>query len=309
MNTNAIQKSIVLNGAAGSGKSLLARELSKTLGYPVISTDTFRHLPSQKYWNDFDLLPQERKKLELEKLRNAFFNGSTPLHIVENELKKMRESLPNVRNYEQMGFDPNVSQIIDRQFGKVAWHFYQKQFETALFEEIVENITTPVVLDLGGGMGISLDKDYKKLEEMARNVDEKKFKAIFPMRAEIGFDKIKSLLDNFPNVVYLELPNDFFHLQKASKDPLNKIFLSTHQYEETATQTVKAEMLFDENGKVNWTGVFDCVNLILSKCKNITPLPQEKLQYDLDLIDAELKSQKENNTIKDTPTTNNGIGK
>ena len=44
MNKEALQKSIVLNGPVGSGKSLLARELSSRLGYPIVSTDMLRHL-------------------------------------------------------------------------------------------------------------------------------------------------------------------------------------------------------------------------------------------------------------------------
>ena len=141
MNKEALQKSIVLNGPVGSGKSLLARELSSRLGYPIVSTDMLRHLVTSE---------------NLESHHPDY-------------LRQLREFLPNVRNYSQMGFKPKVSAYIEKKFGKTAWHFYQKQFETLLLKEIVENIECPVILDLGGGMGISLDENYKKLDMLSSN--------------------------------------------------------------------------------------------------------------------------------------------
>ena len=105
-----------------------------------------------------------------------------------------------------MGFKQKVSTYIEKKFGKTAWHFYQKQFETLLLKEIVENIECPVILDLGGGMGISLDENYKKLEQLGRKIDNELFEKEFPHLDMIGFDKIKSLLLNFENIVNLQIP-------------------------------------------------------------------------------------------------------
>ena len=243
--TEILEKSIILNGPIGSGKSLLSRILARKLGYHVISTDSFRHLPSKKYFQSKsfeDLTEQDKTSLQL------------------------RQHLPNLPNYQELGFNPQTSEMIMRRFGAVAWHFYQKQFETKLLSEMFSQLQTPSIIDLGGGMGISLDRDYKYLEEKARAINPNLFNECFPLKNYIGFDKIKKLLGQFKNVVYLKLPNNYSeNMKKASQDKLNPIFLSTGQYQETATQTISVQNLICQN-QPNWDRAEKLADEIISNC-------------------------------------------
>lgn len=268
MNKEALQKSIVLNGPVGSGKSLLARELSHTLGYPIISTDFFRNLPSKTFLDNLAHLRPDAKKAELTKLRDFFFHSKDiDLAEVEERLKNARSLLPYVRNYSQMGFSGKISKFCNDNYGQIAWHFYHKQFENILLQEIIENITTPVILDLGGGVGISLDRDYQKLKKDVSIEHQQEFSSHFRLD-QIGFDKTKILLSNFSNIVYLKLPTDFSNMTKAYENKLNNIFISTHQYEETASQIINVETMIEKDSP-NWSVVRENTNAIISNCINI----------------------------------------
>ncbi len=239
-------KSIIINGPIGSGKGIISKALAKKLNMPVISTDVFRFLPEKEYF-----------------INKGFEN----LTDKEKALLEYRKLLPNLPNYEQLGFNQKFDNMIAKQFGLVAWHFYQKQFETKLLTEIFKQLKTPSIIDLGGGMGISLDKDYERFEEKARNLDENLFNKCFPLKRYVGFDKIKGLLSQFDNVVYLQLPSNYQdYMEKAASDRLNPVFISTGQYQETATQTISVRNLIFLN-QVNWNRVDKLTDEIISNCQ------------------------------------------
>ncbi len=250
--TEIFEKSIILNGPIGSGKSLLSRILAKKLGYPVISTDAFRHLPSKKYFQNkaFEDLNEEEK---------AFY--------------RLRQLLPNVANYSEMGFNQKVDEIIYKNFGIVAWHFYQKQFETKLLSEIFSQLQTPSIIDLGGGMGISLDRDYEYLKDKAFELSPESFDKYFPMKEYIGFSKIKKLLGDFKNVVYLELPNNYHDYMEKARNVLNPIFMSTKQYKMTATQSVSVKNLIYQS-QPNWQRAEKLTDEIISN-SGLNPVKQD----------------------------------
>lgn len=247
-----LEKSIILNGPIGSGKSLLSRILAKKLGYPVISADAFRHLPSKKYFQNkaFEDLNEEEK---------AFY--------------RLRKLLPNVPNYSEMGFNQNIDEIIYKNFGIVAWHFYQKQFETKLLSEIFSQLQTPSIIDLGGGMGISLDRDYEYLKDKAFELSPESFDKYFPMKEYIGFRKIQDLLEKFKNVIYLELPNNYQDYMDKACNILNPIFMSTKQYKMTATQTISVKNLIYQT-QPNWNRAEKLADEIILN-SGLEPVKQE----------------------------------
>ncbi len=250
--TEILEKSIILNGPIGSGKSLLSRILAKKLGYPVISTDAFRHLPSKKYF-------QNKAIEDLNEEEKAFY--------------RLRQLLPNVPNYSEMGFNQKVDEIIYKNFGIVAWHFYQKQFETKLLSEIFSQLQTPSIIDLGGGMGISLDRDYEYLKDKAFELSPESFDKYFPLKEYIGFSKIKKLLGAFKNVVYLELPNNYHDYMDKARNILNPIFLSTNQYKMTATQSVSVKNLIYQS-QPNWQRAENLTDEIISN-SGLNPVKQD----------------------------------
>ena len=255
--TEILEKSIILNGPIGSGKSLLSRILAKKLGYPVISTDAFRHLPSKKYF-------QNKAIEDLNEEEKAFY--------------RLRQLLPNVPNYSEMGFNQKVDEIIYKNFGIVAWHFYQKQFETKLLSEIFSQLQTPSIIDLGGGMGISLDRDYEYLKDKAFELSPESFDKYFPLKEYIGFSKIKKLLGAFKNVVYLELPNNYHDYMDKARNILNPIFLSTNQYKMTATQSVSVKNLIYQS-QPNWQRAENLTDEIISNsCLNPVKQDVEKIK-------------------------------
>lgn len=230
-----LEKSIVMNGPVGSGKSLLSSQLSKMTGMPVISADLCRHLPS------------------IEKLNSTDISSLNPTELSRfQQQSELRKILPNLETYSTWGFRKAISCKMREKYGPVAWHFYQKQFETRLFLELVEKLNQPVILDLGGGMGISMDKHYNFLETIAKKKNPEMFEKIFPLKDFIGFDKIKKIMEKFENVVCLQLPSNYkSYMDKAKNEPLNFFTMSTGQYQQTATIPVDVSYLYNKN-KPNW---------------------------------------------------------
>lgn len=251
---NVAANSVVLIGPAGVGKSTIARELSAAKNMPVVTLDLLRHCPSsveeiEKRKANFEAQieviketinagSQERLSDELIKEYGHLKNGVSDCE----ELMRLRKMFPNVPNYEQMGFKGEVSRLLDDNFGKVAWHFYQKQFENRLLKAVMEQATEPFIFDLGGGMAVSLDRDYVNLAKKFKELNAEEFEKNFNL-SEIGFSHIQNILGQFSHVISLELPKDYAYRDtRSAKDELNPVFMSTGQYDELAT---------DERHKIN----------------------------------------------------------
>ncbi len=266
-------KSIVLIGPVGAGKTIIARRLGDRLRLPVISTDILRRCPMteqeiqknkeecEKRINAINTLfiksgDEEEKKLaasELKKLKVCLWENSTQ--------SIYRLLLPNVQNYEAMGFKKEISSALREKFGDVAWHFYQKRFEIELLQQIAENLDEPCILDLGGGIPISLDLDYEVIADEFKKKDKKRFLQNFNMK-KIGFDKVKKALKPFRHVYELQLPEDYKEtMTKAGQNPLNEIFLSTKQYHQLSTKTVNVGGLI-KGEEVDNEKLIDIVNAI-----------------------------------------------
>ena len=156
--------------------------------------------------------------------------------------------------YAKHGFDKNISQEIEKKYGPIGWHCYQKQFELELLKYLTSNLKQPVILDLGAGMAISLDKDYAKIKEKMHHEDKALYERCFKEKHSCDFKDIKKTLSKFDNVVYLQLPKDYKRkMEKAAQDRLNGAFLSTKQYEQLSTLLVDVDGLVEgkeKNSKV-----------------------------------------------------------
>ena len=252
-NKDVFENSIVLIGPVGAGKSLLSSKLGERTGKPVITTDLLRHCPKSMEEIDARKDYIDRRIQELEILEGSSTDKKIQEDLVRlrneswvcSRQKEMRALLPNVPNYEELGFDGRVSNYA-RDLGMVEWHFYQKQFENQLLKAIVENLKVPAIIDMGGGMAISLDDEYEDIAYDLQAFNPVMFQRYVNMD-NIGFNHIQNALAPFKNVVELVLPEDYKEsMEKASLDKLNDKFISSGQYAKLATKHVSVEGLISE---------------------------------------------------------------
>lgn len=233
MKKDVLQKSIILSGPAGAGKSLLAEELSKRMGYPVVCTDLLRNFPTDE---------------ELQAKKYANLTGKAALET------KRQAQLWQVLNDQQMkglqhfylrrGYSPTIAKQMDQMYGALGWHYYQKFYETELLKNVIAQLKKPVILDLGAGMTICLEKEYAKIKDDLLKQDPNFFKLAFPNDDKINLWNIQKLLRDFRNVVYLKLPDDYKDkMVMAAGDILNKHFLASGQYEFTKHFTINVDGL------------------------------------------------------------------
>ena len=235
---SVFKDSIVLIGPVGAGKSLLAQELSLATGLPVISSDRLRHLIGFSQIKNMDI-----SKLDVKQQQE--FDELLKLWDLLLKVGFSEKKLSNF--YSKHGFRKELSQEIEKKYGPIGWHFYQKQFELELLRYITSKLKQPVILDFGAGMTISLDKDYQKISQIMAREDKNLYAACFKI---FSFKDIKREVGKFQNVVYLQLPRDYkAKMDKASKDKLNDIFLSTKQYEELSKKTINVDGLINGSEK------------------------------------------------------------
>lgn len=275
MNQNVLNRSIVLIGPVGAGKSLISSELSKVSGMPVITTDLLRHCP-----RSIDEIQnrQARIRARINELSGAWHKTTDvdARRAIEQELNhfrnedwvcdrqiEMRNLLPNLPNYEDMGFNGEVSTYA-RSLGELAWSFYQKQFENQMLAGIMEQLSTPAILDMGGGMAISLDDDFAVLAEQLYEKSPQLFEKYIDMNW-IGFDHVKREISKCPNVVNLVLPTNYASMDKANGNQnINNRFIASGQYEQLATMNIPVEGLVAGNS-VNRDRLGQIVNTIQSQ--------------------------------------------
>lgn len=226
-----LEKSIILNGPIGSGKTLISCELERITGMKCIHLDTMRFLQSAELYSwEIDNETDER---ELKK---------------EKFLLSVRRSFPKIRNYMDFGYNSKIANQYKRRFGKVGECVYMKQFDTMLLEEVYKKIKEPCIIDMGGTMGIALeDKCKNLLKILAKEDPDLVYENInFDF---MGFDRILDFLSKFKNVIELRLPDGFGSLKtKSAKCELNRLLIASGEYSRTATATV------DVSGLVTYDG-------------------------------------------------------
>lgn len=258
MNQNIYKESIVVIGPVGVGKTTVSTRLGEVNRMPVIITDLLKHCPK-------DLggvyLKRSQVRSRINELKDELeYNPSCDKYKITKELRQlnndmwvmdkqveMRLLLPNVKNFADFGFKPEVSVYLREKFGDVAWHYYQKQFEVKFMQDLINNLPKPCVIDMGGGLPISLDEEYEKLDKEFRSIDEKLYLENFDLEG-VNFEAIKTMLEPFKNVIELQLPTDYKNFDsRASHDPLNDVYLATSQYGDLAKKSINVGGLFSEN--------------------------------------------------------------
>ena len=250
------EKSILITGAVGVGKTTVANKLGELTNMPVVPLDLLRHCP------------MTIAEIERNRKNKVFDDKTCDEHI------RLRKMFPNVPNYETMlindgaaHFDGMVSTFLDGKFGKVAWHFYQKQFENMLLAAVMEQATEPCIFDLGGGMAVSLDYEYSKYAKEFKRLDAELFKKHFDL-SKIGVSHIKRILGQFSHVICLDPPSDYMYRRtRASQDELNPAFIKSGQYHERATDArhiINVENLILHGNAINRDKLDEIANQIVA---------------------------------------------
>ncbi len=264
MDKKSTNNVIFLIGPMGTGKTLLSHRLASRNNITVITTDMMRHCPKSmqelytykdKVANDIrhvhTLLDNctnetERTKYlhDIERLRN---NEWTVNRQIE-----MRKLLPNLPNYEEMGYDPRIAQMAHDKLGPIGWHFYQKQFENQLLKALTEQINFDCIVDMGGGMSVSLDDEYSKLIPIiCDQIGEEQYNKYLNPEM-VGLEHIKQALAPYDNIVELQLPDDYkVNYKRAGEDKLNEAVIASGQYVDVAKHHIKVGGLL-VNNQVDW---------------------------------------------------------
>ncbi len=259
----AREESIVLIGPIGAGKSLISSELSRRNNLPVITTDIMRNCPKTieeikkqqtrirediEYWKNELISCQDSKKEEIKAKINKLKNDDW---VCDRQIE-MRTLLPNLPNYEDLGYNEQISNFLRDKFGIAAWHFYQKQFENQLLQALTQQIDFACIIDMGGGMSISLDDEYLKLDKQFREIDEKLYIQHIDL-TKVGFKHIQEALKSFKNIVELELPQNYeTSMKKAGGNlEINNLLIKSGQNHELATQTINVAGLIDGD-TIDW---------------------------------------------------------
>ena len=255
------EKSIVLIGPTGCGKGLISVKLAQKLKMPIISTGTLKYCPSTLEEIDAeieaytklreDLKEEFRNVRDLRRRKNIRQESNLAKGCIQrlNKMAHARTLCPHVSNYEKLGYDVEVARRLGKKYGTVAWHYYQKQFEGQFLDEIMQDVWSPCILDVDGGLPISLEEQYAKLDKRFRATDENKY-LLYSDLDEIGFAKTYEKFLNFKHVVHLCLPENYKNtMLKAGSEPLNELFIATGQYEQLQTSQVCVEGLVDYGEK------------------------------------------------------------
>lgn len=269
-----LKECVVIIGPAGVGKSYVSEELAKQTGMPLITMDLLRHCPAS-------IKVIEQKKAELEekiaelkgkiskkksyqgtKMLKMLNDCNKELCIIDRQLE-MRKMLPNLPNYEQMGFNKETSERLLQEYSPVVWHYYQKQFETTLLKNFIKQIDRPCIIDMGGGMPIALEEEYRGFDQHFKRNRKEWYEKNFDL-SKCRFITIKNIFRHFGVVVNLEPPKEVDEDSRFNKDPLNKWFLESGQYHELATDNIDTTRL-QEGGAVSDAKL----KLIVSNIKEI----------------------------------------
>ena len=253
------KNSIVLIGSVGAGKSLVSRALAAKLGLQVITTDEFRHLP------------------KMDEILKTLSDPYLPPRIKDEYIRyqHLRSKYPSIRNYSDFGFNPESSKYLERNFGKIAWHYYQKQFENLLIQDICANIQGAVILDTGGGMPISLDQEYAELRNKFENINSSLFHREFKHIDMISKAITSDIYSKFEHIVYLKMPDSIIdRSDRAQDDYIGKKFIESGDYDKIATDVVDTTGLYVD-GKPQHNVLDTITNNIIDIASNSIDIMEE----------------------------------
>lgn len=290
-NKKAPKGTTVLIGPMGVGKSLLARELSKKTGMPVLQLDLMRHCPKsikdiervehdvildivgirEELDNAGDSLSKEARKNLLETLKTK----ENFVSVCERR-KKLRAQYPNIPNYEDFGFKMSEEVgLINRakEYGmdpNIIWSYYQKFYEIELLKQVPFHLTEPVILDMGGGVPVVLQKEFERCENRIKllMLSKSQLRSVIPYSPSEMQVELNKAFDSFDksNIVSLHLPKGYeTQDRRSARDKLTAGFIASGQYDERAGVVVDTTGMVLADHNVDQEVVSNVADSIIEK--------------------------------------------
>ena len=228
MNSENLNKSIILIGPKGVGKSLIAERLQNMLksnnqDFFLLKLDVIRDLCKKLYDPQSKLAPQEIIKLDKEYIElNNLFN------LESSTFKNIISRFYQIFNYQE---DPNSLFKLSNN-GLIA---FDNLISLNILEACLNKIDKPLIIDAGGNIGPIID-----------NVPSSDKFLVLELKDE---DKQKRLLTKFGNVVYLAPGEDYEKSSLSSiNDEANKAYRKNpNSYKSFANIIIEISNLFSDN--------------------------------------------------------------
>ena len=228
MNNENLNKSIILIGPKGVGKSLIAERLQNMLksnnqDFFLLKLDVIRDLCKKLYDPQSKLAPQEIIKLDKEYIElNNLFN------LESSTFKNIISRFYQIFNYQE---DPNSLFKLSNN-GLIA---FDNLISLNILEACLNKIDKPLIIDAGGNIGPIID-----------NVPSSDKFLVLELKDE---DKQKRLLTKFGNVVYLAPGEDYEKSSLSSiNDEANKAYRKNpNSYKSFANIIIEISNLFSDN--------------------------------------------------------------
>lgn len=228
MNSENLNKSIILIGPKGVGKSLIAERLQNMLksnnqDFFLLKLDVIRDLCKKLYDPQSKLAPQEIIKLDKEYIElNNLFN------LESSTFKNIISRFYQIFNYQE---DPNSLFKLSNN-GLIA---FDNLISLNILEACLNKIDKPLIIDAGGNIGPIID-----------NVPSSDKFLVLELK---DGDKQKRLLTKFGNVVYLAPGEDYEKSSLSSiNDEANKAYRKNpNSYKSFANIIIEVSNLFSDN--------------------------------------------------------------
>ena len=274
---------LFLIGHIGAGKTYHSKILKERLNMPIFSIDLFRFIRSE------EAIKREIKELEedikilksyknssIMNIMNLSRRGQTPLEEKEKQLAldyrllELHKLAPHARNLIQLGYNKDYSKSLSTKFyyldrQKMAL-LYNQFYINKMTNEILDDLTTPCIIDASGGQFINFDyvkeityiyHEYLKKNHLENKIENfpQELKDLYALykNEELAKEREKafSAIKSIGNVVYFYQDHDliFTEKNKASGVYVNHM-ITKEKYKQDTIDNLHP--LF-----INTTGIFN----------------------------------------------------
>jgi len=188
-------KSYCVIGGEHSGKSEIAETLGGMKKITVIDFEKLKHLP------------------KLEVLETMKKNNDTSKYSEKelDELIQLRKLLPNLKNYEDLGYSEENLKTLTDKYGVAAKDVYDKQFENLLMKELCkcpDLNDKEFVLNASTTLPVSFKEDVDRIKTQIKNdfPNEADYKKFIVSEEALDNKIATEYIKKFKNVIHAKLP-------------------------------------------------------------------------------------------------------